>query len=167
MLCNNSLMTYTPAAGDYGVVHTNGFFGKLIRLGTLSRWNHAFIYIGDGKIIEANPSGVAISPLNKYPAYYVAWNRHEELTVEQRQIIVEHAKTMVGVSYGFVDIANLAFRILGLKVIANTAIFERISQRYGVICSELVAECYKEAGIDFGSPISVTPGDLAYRLVYQ
>lgn len=160
-------MSYEPQIGDYGVVHTNGFFAKLIRLGTMSRWNHAFIYIGDGKIVEANPSGVAVSPLGKYPAYYVAWNQHEKLSDDQRKRIVEHALSMVGVSYGFVDIANLAFRILGLKIIANTAIFKRASQRYGVICSELVAECYEAAGIDFGSPISVTPGDLAYRLVYQ
>jgi len=160
-------MAYTPAPGDYGVVHTNGFFGKLIRLGTLSRWNHAFVYIGNGQIVEANPSGVAISPVDKYPAYYVAWNQHEKLNEEQRMQIVAHAKSMVGVSYGFVDIANLAFRILGLKVIANTKIFKTASKRYGVICSELVAECYGAAGIDFGSPISVTPGDLAYRLVYQ
>jgi uncharacterized protein YycO len=160
-------MSYQPRPGDYGVVHTSGFFGKLIRLGTMSRWNHAFIYIGDGKIVEANPSGVAVSPLGKYPAYYVAWNQHEELSDDQRKRIVEHALSMVGDSYGFVDIANLAFRILGLKVIANTKVFCRASQRFGVICSELVAECYKCAKIDFGVSYSVTPGDLAYRLVYQ
>ena len=51
---------YEPKAGDYGVVKTSGILGWLIRLGTMSRWNHALVYIGDGKIVEANLPGVQI-----------------------------------------------------------------------------------------------------------
>ena len=57
---------YTPIAGDYFVVKTHGLAGMLIRIGTFSEWNHAGIYIGDGKIIEARPQGVTISDLSKY-----------------------------------------------------------------------------------------------------
>ena len=105
---------YEPRIGDYGVVRTGGFFGKLIRLGTVSRWNHAFIYIGDGKIVGADPTGVAVSNLSNYPL--VAWNQHEELSEEQRAKIVQHAQAAVGRPYNFGIIAMLALRALGVKI---------------------------------------------------
>jgi cell wall-associated NlpC family hydrolase len=160
-------MFYEPRPGDYGVVKTNGVFGKLIRVGTVSRWNHAFIYIGDGLIVEANPMGVVISKASKYEV--IAWNQHETLTDAQRTKIVNEAKRLIGKSYGFLDIANLMLRILGLKLLANTSLLDKMAERYGVICSELVALSYDAAKIDVcGKPANiVTPGDLAERLIYQ
>ena len=160
-------MSYEPRPGDYGVVKTNGFFGKLIRLGTMSRWNHTFIYLGDGLIVQANPTGVAIGKVSQYPV--IGWNQHENLTDEQRGLIVEAAKKLVDRPYGFLDIANLVLRILGLKMFANTALLEKMAERYGVICSELVALSYDAAKVDLcNKPANVvTPGDLAERLIYQ
>jgi cell wall-associated NlpC family hydrolase len=160
-------MSYQPRPGDYGVVKTSGFFGKIIRIGTVSRWNHAFIYIGDGLIIQANPTGVAIGKVTEYPI--IGWNQHEDLTKDQRKLIVDEAKRLVDRPYGFLDIANLILRILGLKLLANTAILEKLAERYGVICSELVALSYDAAGINIcNKPANiVTPGDLAERLIYQ
>lgn len=158
---------YSPRPGDYGVVKTTGFFGGLIRLGTMSRWNHAFIYIGDDRIIEANPTGVAISPVTKYPL--IAWNQHEVLSEKQRKRIVDEAYKMIDRPYGFLDIGNLLLRILGFKILANTALLNKMAERYGVICSELVALSYKAATVTLvDKPANiVTPGDLAERLVYQ
>lgn len=158
---------YEPRPGDYGVVKTNGWIGFLIRLGTMSRWNHTFIYIGDGKIIEANPTGVAISPVTKYPL--IAWNQHEKLTAKQRKRIVKEAQHLVGHVYGFLDILNLVLRILGLRVLANTSLLNKMAERYGVICSELVALSYEAATVKLvNKPANiVTPGDLAERLIYQ
>jgi uncharacterized protein YycO len=160
-------MSYTPRPGDYGVVKTQGTFGKLIRVGTMSRWNHAFICIDEHLIVEANPTGVEISPITKYPL--IAWNQHEELTQEQRQNIVDAAVNLVGRPYGFFDIFVLALRILGLKMLSNTKFMEYAAMRYGVICSELVAISYDKAGISLVSKPDnlVTPGDLAERLIYQ
>lgn len=160
-------MAYNPKTGDYGCVKTNGLMAKLIRLGTLSRWNHSFIYIGNGKIIEANPKGVEISDVNKYPV--IAWNQHEVLSDQQRQIIVWKANQIIGKPYGFFVIADLAFRILGLKILANTRLMKYLSTKNGYICSELVAECYRHANIPLFKKADylVTPGDLAERLIYQ
>ena len=36
---------YQVKVGDYLVVKTNGIAARLIRLGTLSRWNHAAIVV--------------------------------------------------------------------------------------------------------------------------
>ena len=160
-------MAYEPRLGDYGVVKTNGWAGFLIRLGTFSRWNHAFIYIGNGQIIEARPTVVVISLASEYPK--IAWNQHEELNAQTRQNIINSAHSFVGKPYGFLDIGNIFLRILGLKVLANTRLLERLAMRHGVICSELVSLAYKAVGVDLtGNPDNtVTPGDLAERLIYQ
>jgi hypothetical protein len=133
----------------------------------VSRWNHAFIYIGDGLIVQANPTGVAIGNVSQYPV--IGWNQHEEITDDQRALIVEAAKKLVDRPYGFLDITNLALRILGLKMLANTTLLEKMAERYGVICSELVALSYDAAKVGLcNKPANiVTPGDLAERLIYQ
>jgi hypothetical protein len=160
-------MSYEPRPGDFGVVKTYGLIGRLIRLGTSSRWNHAFIYVGDGLIVEANPTGVAISPANKYTN--IAWNHHEELTTAQRNIIVEAARKEVGKPYAFVDIAVIFFRIIGLRFIRPNVFWKKLALQNGWFCSELASHCYRVAGIDLLNKKDdlVTPGDLAERLVYQ
>jgi cell wall-associated NlpC family hydrolase len=160
-------MAYIPQPGDYGVVKTKGWAAKLIQIGTRSRWNHAFIYIGDDKIIEANPTGVEISPVSKYEK--ISWNQHEGLVPEMRGHIVAAAYHFVGQPYGFFDIGNLILRIIGLKFLANTKLLERLAVRNGVICSELVSLCYRGIGLPLTDTPDhlVTPGDLAERLVYQ
>ena len=159
-------MTYEPRPGDYGVVKTKGWLGFIIRLGTMSRWNHAFIYVGGGHIVEANPSGVEFQPLH-YSR--VAWNQHEELTEEQRSMIVTHARQSVGRNYSFVTIALIILRILGVKALANMKILRSLGEKDGYICSELVSECYSKAGYDICDKpdYETVPGDLAERLIYQ
>jgi len=155
--------------GDYGVVYTHGFFGKLIRLGTLSRWNHAVIYIGNGQIIEANPQGVQISPVTKYPEGTIAWNKHEGLNIDQRTAIVAAAHKAVGQPYDFFTILVLALRILGIKLLSNMYVLRRLAEKDGFICSELVDHCYDQAGVTISDKPDylTTPGDLAFRLIYQ
>ena len=158
---------YTPRLGDFGVVKTSGFVGKLIRVGTASRWNHAIIYIGKDEIVEANPKGVEVSPVSKYPT--IAWNRHEDLTTEQRAKIAARAMAAVGTSYSFTTIALIFFRIIGLRFLSNMKFFRNLGKKDGYICSELVAECYRNSGLILINKDDslVVPGDLAERLVYQ
>lgn len=158
-------MAYKPRAGDYGVVKTNGFFAKLIRLGTVSRWNHAFIYIGDGQIVEANPTGVAVSSVDKYPL--IAWNQHEKLSGDQREAIVFHASNLVGRPYNFGIIAMLALRALGVKILPQWLV-HYLADHQGYICSELVAESYDKAKHPVAPNADLcNPGDLAERLIWQ
>lgn len=158
---------YTPRPGDFGVVKTDGFIGLLIRVGTTSRWNHAFIYIGEGNIVEANPTGVEISPVTKYP--HIAWNHHEEIDDQSRGKIVQLAKAEVGKPYAFIDIAALALRILGLRFVSDNWLWRKLASKRSWFCSELVSGCYRKAGITLVNKKDdlVTPGDLAERLVYQ
>lgn len=158
---------YAPKIGDYGCVKTNGFFGWLIRLGTMSRWNHCFIYVGNDIIVGADPTGVKMSSVKNYKD--IAWNKHEKLTQKQREAIADYAMSTLGSPYGYFTIALLAFRILGLKVLANAPFFVKLSKMDGFICSELVAESYNKAGVHLVDKPDyiVVPGDLAERLIYQ
>lgn len=160
-------MSYTPRPGDFGVVKTNGIIGRLIRLGTVSRWNHAFIYVGNGLIVEANPTGVALSPVDKY--LQIAWNQHDTISTKKRELIVESALSEVGKPYAFVDIAILLLRILGLRFIKPNKFWKRLSIQNGWFCSELVSYCYRRVDLTLINKKDdlVVPGDLAERLVYQ
>jgi uncharacterized protein YycO len=156
---------YEPRLGDYGVVKTNGFFGLLIRVGTTSRWNHAIVYVGNGKAVSADPTGVKLVNVVDYKD--IAWNKHEDLTDIQRENIAKIATSFVGRPYDFFTILVLALRILGLKL--NLPLFTYLAKKDGFICSELVAEAYDKAGITLldKPDYLVVPGDLAERLIYQ
>ena len=160
-------MSYVPRTGDYGVVKTNGIAGRLIRVGTLARWNHAVIYVGNGLIVEANPTGVALSPITKYEN--IAWNQHEVISPTQRLDIALYAQEQVGRPYSFGVITILVLRILGLKALSKSHLAHWLADKTGYICSELVAECYRKAGVRLSSKLDylVVPGDLAERLIYQ
>jgi uncharacterized protein YycO len=157
---------YIPRPGDYGVVKTNGIVGKLIRVGTLSRWNHAVVCVDINLLVEAKPVGVSFGKVSDYQK--IAWNQHERLTDKQRKDIVAHALDQIGKPYGFLDIFTIFLRILGLRV-PFPKFWIKLAKRKGFICSELVAESYEKAGLKMINKPNglVTPGDLAERLIYQ
>ena len=153
--------SYLPQRGDYGCVHTPGFVGKLIRYFLHSKVNHAFVYIGEGKIVEANPTGAAVGYLTQYTD--ITWSR-EKLTKAQRTAICSRAKSLVGTPYGFLDIFFLWLDLLGIKLnfVAN---WVKRSDR--MICSQLVAACYDVANAKLSEkpPYEVTPRDLYERAI--
>jgi hypothetical protein len=158
---------YKPIAGDYFVVKTHGLAGLAIRLGTFSDWNHAGIYIGDGLIVEARPTGVTVSNLSKYDGYTIAWNKHEGLTDIQRKKIVERAKKFVGGKYGGWSILVLGLKSIGLMILPN--LLRRAEDENAVICSQLVAWSYSIGRVKVSEKkhALVTPKDLSFRLIFQ
>lgn len=153
-----------PNVGDYFVVRTNGWAGWLIRIGTGSKWNHAGIYIGDGKIVEARPVGVTISDLSKYDGMPILWNTAvDNVLPEVGQHIANRSKQFVGDKYGFWSIVNLALKILFLGWFPN---MRRAENENSVICSQLVAWAYSVGGIKVSNKqhALVTPKILANRL---
>ena len=157
---------YVPQPGDYGVVKTNGIVAKFIRVGTLSRWNHAVICVGGNIIVEARPIGVSFGKIDEYPI--IAWNQHEVLTDKQREEISNFAIDQIGRPYGFLDILVIFLRMLGLRI-PFPNFWAKLAKRQGFICSELVAEAYNKSGFKLiNKPDNlVTQGDLAERLIYQ
>jgi cell wall-associated NlpC family hydrolase len=151
-----------PNFGDYFVVHTTGLAAKAIQMGTWSKWNHAGIYIGNGEIVEARPSGVSISNLSKYDGLPIMWS-NEPLTEEQRLNLVAFSKKFVNSGYGIWSIVALVFKCLGFSILPANKLAEKEKR---LICSQLVAWVYSHAGIKlFNKPHAlVTPKNLAERL---
>lgn len=159
-------MTYEPQIGDYGCVQTNGLVGFLIQLGTVTKYNHAFIYIGGGKIIEATPRrGVIISPVTNYKN--IAWNIHEPKTDDQRNALVNEALKYLGRKYSFLSFIIDGLEILHVKV--PNRLKSRASKADHVDCSGMVTRVYRTCGFTVEAmrpAFSIKPSDLIYRLLY-
>ncbi|HUX70403.1 MAG TPA: hypothetical protein VMV41_07835 [Cellulomonadaceae bacterium] len=149
--------------GDFAVVATRSRIGWLIRLVTRSRYNHAFLYLGNGKIVEAESPGAVISPLADYDGYPVLWS-NLKLTDAERAAIVAKARALVGTPYSWVDDACIALTaIFGVHV--PGPVRRRLARPDRMMCSQLVDACYHAAGINLVPskplPGDVSPGDLA------
>lgn len=150
-----------PQPGDFFVVATHGFVAKVIRAATESHVNHAGIFLGGGKVVEAQPHGAVIVSANRY-LKSARWS-NLPLTDEQRARIVAEAARMQGRKYGFVDIAVLGLvHVVGWHTPQWVRDYLQRSDR--LICSQLVDLVYTRAGIhlfnDGRVPAEVTPGDL-------
>lgn len=156
-----------PNLGDYFVVRTTGIAARLIQLGTWSKWNHAGIYIGNGQVVEARPTGVSISPLSKYDNNEIIWNTGHDgsLTTTERKKLVEFALTFVGDGYGVWSIISLGFKCFTFGIPLIPADWLAIREKR-VICSQLVAWSYSHIKIRVSNKkhALVRPKDLALRL---
>lgn len=163
----------TPQLGAFGVTPTYGNWrdrlaAGLIRYGTNSPVNHAFLYVGTGKIVEAAPGGARHNDADAY-GDNVTWS-NLDLDDTTRAKIVAHAESLIGTPYGWADILaiTLAQDRAGRHVNSHTWWVRRINNWRRLICSQLVDVAYQEAGIhlftDGRLPGLVSPGDL-YRLI--
>jgi hypothetical protein len=164
----------TPVPGDFGLVKISGNVGFLIRIGQwldgsgFENFEHAFVYLGDGKLIEAEPGGARIADLTEYAGWDIDWSTGKiPLTDVQRALIVSNAKALEGVPYSFLDyFALVAYRlhIWPLDVMLKNY----IKSTNHLICSQLVDLVYDLSGVHLFTDGRwegyVTPGDL-YELL--
>lgn len=173
--------------GSFGLARIGGLTGKLIAAGQAfsgdgSRFTHAFIVLDDGNVIEAEPGGARITPLQHYldmkevvfcDTPVQMWLHEldfqdEELLFELeealREEIVDEARRLEGTPYGYLQYVALGLVALGFKPQWLTRF---IADRGRLICSQLCDEVYRRVGIqlfdDGRLPQQVTPGDLAIR----
>lgn len=155
--------------GDFAVVATRSRIGWLIRLVTRSRYNHAWLYLGGGRIVEAEGNGAVISPLADYDGLPVLWS-NLTLTEAERAAIVAKARGVVGVPYSWIDDACIALTAL-LGVHVPGWVRRRLASPEHLMCSQLVDVCYQAAGIDLVPskplPGDVSPGDLADVIAHR
>lgn len=135
---------------------------KIISGVTRSYWSHAFLYIGEGKILESSIGGVAIHPLEKYlnNIYDVGLFRiNKDLLEEEIFALIKNARKFAGISYGYLQLAwFLILRLFGKSEDPDWS----IDVDEGMVCSELVANAYETIGIKFKDlpPHQIEPADL-------
>ena len=160
-----------PLAGDFCVVSTAGPVGRLIGLGetlcgdAFTQYQHAFVFTGAGQVVEAEPSGARTRKITRFdnPGQATLWSTGRiTLTNPQRDAICLAARSYIGVPYSWFDYFAIAAHRLHIPVPGLRGF---IASDRSMICSQLVDQCYTDAGIHlFGDgrwPGYVTPADLA------
>ncbi|MFD9125527.1 hypothetical protein [Kitasatospora sp. NPDC059571] len=163
----------TARPGDFAVVRMRDYAGRLIRIGQwlngdgYSDYEHAFVFVGDGQLVEAQPGGAELRPLSVYDGHATLWSTGRfDLTEEQRTAVVAAARGYIGVPYSVLDYVALASHRLHLPI--GPLIKGYVADSRHMICSQLVDQCYQDAGVQLFSdgrwPGYVTPADLARLL---
>jgi hypothetical protein len=155
---------HLPRPGDFGLTKGTGLAMLAIRWGTLSRYGHACMCVGEPTssglipIVEAMPNGVR--KRHVYPHEDWDWSR-SPLTEGQRTASVALAEGEVGERYDWPGIAGFITRRLGWKWFGRTEVDHPDDEEF---CSELVAWIRREVGAEMYpgvSPRTISPGDLA------
>jgi hypothetical protein len=158
--------------GRIGLVSIHGEVGNLIRVGQylngdgFSQWEHAFMDLGDGTVIEAEPGGARIRPLSEYDGIEVYWCDaiYAEVPEIKKGIIARMARDYEHVPYSFLDYDALFVHRLHIPV---PGLKDYIASSGHLICSQLVDAAYSDAGwyifTDHRWTGYVTPGDLYKR----
>ncbi|MEU9258988.1 hypothetical protein AB0D68_10925 [Streptomyces sp. NPDC048212] len=157
-----------PRPGDIGLTKIGGLAGAFVNfgqwfVGDFAPVQHALVYVGDGMVVQAMPSGAELIPLED-ASPVVMWSTDLSLTEVQQCDVVIAALDLVGTPYSFLDYLSIALERLGVH---SKLIRERVMSSGHLICSQLVVLAYERAGIELfpGTfPGDVTPGDL-YRLL--
>jgi hypothetical protein len=146
------------------VSHGGGITGELIRHATESWAGHAFVYIGNGQIVEAAPPAARVSPAASHPD--AVWNVRFPLTGAQRERICARARALVGCPYDYPAYVGFALKVLRPRDGAGLdPVFKADHWR---VSSALVADCYAYAGIrllaGLKDPTLISPDDL-YNII--
>jgi uncharacterized protein YycO len=168
----STLAPYVAPNGDkvlpgcFGVSHGAGITGELIRHATESWAGHAFVYVGNGQIIEAAPPAARVSPAASHSD--AVWAVRYPLTGQQRDAIVARAHALVGCPYDYP--AYLGFALEVLKIRSGSQLDPVFRDDRWRVCSALVADCYSYAGIHLEAglpyPNLISPADL-YNIIAQ
>jgi hypothetical protein len=103
-----------PQPGDFAVVSAGGITGKLVHAlqwlageGTYARYQHAFVYIGYGQILQAEPGKSRITTMT--PHRLTLWSTGIiNIPDDARAKVPELARAMEGIPYSFLDYLSLA-----------------------------------------------------------
>lgn len=159
-----------PQAGDFFLAPIAGWEGLGIEVG---QWlmgdgfdpvQHAAMYLGDGRLVQAMPHGATeVSFSTHYPDFSkLVWSTGLiKPTAAQRRVLIDRAYDYIGTPYSAADYISLAAKHYGLR---PEALKRYIASTGHMICSQLVDQCFQDAGIQLFNdgrwPGDVTPGSL-------
>lgn len=156
--------------GDLIFCSGNYFFSKLIQRFTKSVWSHVGIIYKDEPlnrilILESEAVyGVRLAPLSKYLKDYHGKNKPYKGKIIVARIMPEITQEQMfgGVSFGMDELTK-PYDNWEIIRIAIRRIFgiTRKTQNSNYICSELVQECFKNAGVRFlDVDTKISPDDI-------
>lgn len=139
--------------------------------GMPSRYTHAGIVLPDDRILQAQPGGAVIAPLDSLtgrphivsdaPIRIALEADPDNTETSLRDTVVYEALNLEGTPYSFADYLALAAIHLHLP---SKALRRYVEDSGHLICSALVDRAFREAGIhlydDGRYPGDVTPADL-------
>jgi cell wall-associated NlpC family hydrolase len=132
-------------------VSVSGAVGIGIRIGQwlngdgFKNYEHAFIYIGAGQIVEAEPGGARVAQLDEYRGRKIAWSTIT-LTDPQRARVVMEARVQASnkVGYSYLDYLAIAAHRFHLPI---PGLRSYIANSGHQICSQLVDWCWNKADV--------------------
>ncbi|MCY0926247.1 hypothetical protein OTB20_08510 [Streptomyces sp. H27-H1] len=152
--------------GDFALTKIRGMAGAFVSagqwlIGDAAPVHHAFVYVGDGLVVQGMPGGAELIRLED-ASPVVEWSTGRfDLTDWQRDVIVDEALRLVGTPYSFLDYASIALAHYDVR---PRVLRDFVASTGHMICSQLVDEVYRRAGVHFFDdgrlPGDVTPGDL-------
>lgn len=137
------MTTLLSNPGRIGLTQIHGKVGAGIRFGQwlngsgFEDFEHAYMDLGDGTGIEAEPGGARIFPLDKYDPKTVHWcdGIYSQTPPQFRNAIADEARRLAGTPYSFLDYDAIALHRLGV----DTKLLQRYIESTGhLICSQLV-----------------------------
>ncbi|MFY7964535.1 MAG: YiiX/YebB-like N1pC/P60 family cysteine hydrolase [Chitinophagaceae bacterium] len=156
--------------GDLIFCSGNYFFSKLIQKFTKSVWSHVGIVYRDealGRILILESEkifGVRFAPLSKYLKDYHGKNKPYKGKIVVARINPQISITLLqnAISYGMDELTkpydNWEVIRIGIRTIFGIT---RRENNRNYICSELVQECFKKAGITFNdNDTKISPDDI-------
>lgn len=139
----------SPRPGDIGLTNVVGPVGWGIRVGqallgagTLP-YEHAFLVLDRGELIEAQPGGAVVRPLSEYDGRHVLYVAPAGLTDEQRAGIVAAGRNLVDTPYSGLDYLALALHRFHIPA---PGLRRYIADTGHLICSALCDVAYQRAG---------------------
>lgn len=166
---------YEPCPGDIGLVAISGAGGLAIRFGQwlagdgFSVIQHAYVYVGDGKIVEAMPGGARMVDLSYRYGDPLAI-KYLRCPPQYGEDVAQKAISLLGVPYSAADYVAIALHRFHIPAPHLRAYIE---QSKSMICSQLADKAAMLGGwhiFDDGRyPGYVTPNDLGkvYKLQQQ
>lgn len=130
-------MTGPPRIGDIGITTIHGEAGRLISLGEwclgdgCTPWDHAFVFVGAGQIIEAEPGGARYASLSKYDNRPTLWLRCPD---RYRGGVAHSARLLLDTPYSIADYFAIAAHRLRLPI---PGLRDYIKASGHLICSAL------------------------------
>lgn len=159
-------MIARPQPGDIGITSVRGTVGRLISLGEwmlgdgFQPWDHAFVHVGGGQLIEAEPGGARLASLAEYNDRAVLWLRCPE---QYRAGVAHAARLLEGTPYSAADYFAIAAHRLHVPV---PGLRDYVAASGHLICSALADRAAELGGwhlFDDGRWNGfVVPADLAH-----